>query len=276
MAKAATQTATEPAEKILPSSLAREAAAEFLGTFVLMVFGIGVVAQVVLSGGSAGSILSIHIAWGLAVAMGVYVAGGVSGAHLNPAVTLALAVRGRFSWRKLPAFVAGQFAGAFVASAVVYATYHEALNAFDGGTRQVTGAHATAGIFATYPAPFLSTFPGGFIDQVVGTALLLLLICALTDQSNFAPPSRQSPVLIGIAVVLIGQCFGFNAGYAINPARDFAPRLFTAVAGWGGEVFRAGHSWWWVPIVAPCIGGVLGVLLYDLLIRAKAGNEEEK
>ncbi len=258
----------------VPYSVAQEAAAEFLGTFVLLVFGAGVVAQVLLSGGTAGTILSIHIGWGLAVTMGVYVAGGVSGAHLNPAVTLALAVRGSFPWRKLPAFVAGQFAGAFAASAVVFVTYHEAFRAFDGGVRQVTGPHATAGIFATYPQPFLSTFPGGFIDQVVGTALLMLLICALTDEQNFAPPARLAPVLIGLAVVLIGATFGFNSGYAINPARDLGPRLFTAMAGWGMEVFRAGHFWWWVPVVAPCIGGIAGVYIYDLLIasRGRAGE----
>ena len=269
MANAAVQAEPTPVVEPVPHTLAREAAAEFLGTFILLVFGSGVVAQVVLSGGGAGTILSIHIAWGLAVVMGVYVAGGVSGAHLNPAVTLAFAVRRGFPWSKLPAFVAAQFAGAFAAAAIVYVTYREAFQAFDGGIRQVTGPHATAGIFATYPQSFLSTFPGGFIDQVVGTALLLLLICALTDQDNFAPPTRFAPLLIGLAVVVIGQTFGFNSGYAINPARDLGPRLFTAMAGWGSEVFRAGHSWWWVPVVAPCIGGVAGVFIYDLLIRGR-------
>jgi glycerol uptake facilitator-like aquaporin len=89
---------------------------------------------------------------------------------------------------------------------------------------------------ATYPQPFLSVFPGGFIDQVVGTALL------------------------------VGVTFGFNSGYAINPARDFGPRMFTAVAGWGYEVFRAGNGWWWVPIVAPCVGGLLGGWVYDVCV----------
>src|SRR5262245_23752333 len=145
----------------------RELLAEFLGTFVLIVFGVGVVAQTVLSGGSAGTTLSINIAWGLAVTMGCYVAAGVTGAHLNPAVTLALAVHRGFPWSKVGAYTAAQMAGAFVASAVVYATYHEALSAFDGGVRQVLGAKGTAGIWATYPQPFLSLF-GGVIDQIVG------------------------------------------------------------------------------------------------------------
>jgi MIP family channel proteins len=244
----------------------REAAAEFLGTFVLMMFGVGVVAQVVLGGGNSGQYLSINIGWGLAVTMGVYVAAGVSGAHLNPAVTLALAARRGFPWTKVLPYVLAQCAGAFVASVVVYATYHEGLNAFDHGVRQIAGPLGTAGIFATYPKPYLSTFPGGFVDQVVGTALLVGVIFALGDRRNFAPPERLTPVLVGLLVLVIGATFGHNAGYAINPARDFAPRLFTAMAGWGSGVFTAGNGWWWVPIAGPLVGGVLGGCVYDLLI----------
>ncbi|PYQ49189.1 MAG: aquaporin [Acidobacteria bacterium] len=245
---------------------AREAAAEFLGTFVLIVFGSAVVAQVVLSGQSHGGYLSINIAWGLAVTMGVYVAGGVSGAHLNPAVTVAVAVHRGFPWRKVLPYCAAQVAGAFTASAVTFFTYRAAFDHFDGGTRQVTGPHATAGIFSTYPQDFLRTFPDGLVDQVVGTALLIAIIFALTDQKNLAPEGRIVPVHFGLLVVLIGMTFGFNAGYAINPARDLGPRLFTLMAGWGGEVFRAGNHWWWVPIVGPLVGGVLGGALYDRLI----------
>ena len=246
--------------------VAREAAAEFLGTFVLIVFGTAVVAQVVLSGGSSGGYLSINLAWGLAVAMGVHVAGGVSGAHLNPAVTLALAVHRQFSWRKVLPYCAAQTAGAFAASAVTFLTYREALERFDGGVRQVLGPKGTAGIWATYPKDFLSVVPGGLVDQIVGTALLLLVIFALSDARNLAPPAGLGPFLVGALVVLIGMTFGFNAGYAINPARDLGPRLFTAMAGWGGEVFRAGGHWWWVPIVGPLIGGVLGGAIYDFFV----------
>lgn len=254
-------------------STTREARAEFLGTFVLMTLGLGVVAQVVLGGGKVGDYLSINLVWGLAVTMGCHVAAGASGAHLNPAVTLALAVHRGFPWAKVPAYVAAQLAGAFVASAVVYATYHEALAAFDGGTRQVLGPQGTAGIWATYPQPWLSIW-GGFVDQVVGTALLVGVIFAISDRRNAPPPAGLAPLLVGLLVVAIGASFGANAGYAINPARDFGPRLFTAVAGWGGEVFRAGHGWWWVPIVAPLVGGVLGGWIYDVLIgdRIRPGD----
>ena len=247
-------------------SLTRELAAEFLGTFVLIVFGVGVVAQVVLSGNENGSYLSINLGWGLAVTMGVYVAGGVSGAHLNPAVTLAMACLRGFSWKKVLPYALAQLVGAMLASWVVYITYHEALDFFDGGVRQVTGEQATAGIWATYPQPYLSNVPGGLIDQIVGTALLLLCIFALTDSRNTAPEAKLGPLLVGAVVFLIGMTFGYNAGYAINPARDLGPRLFTAMAGWGSEVFRASDGWWWVPIVGPLIGGILGGAIYDLLI----------
>lgn len=247
-------------------SLTRELAAEFLGTFVLIVFGVGVVAQVVLSGNENGIYLSINLGWGLAVTMGVYVAGGVSGAHLNPAVTLAMACLRGFSWKKVLPYTLAQLVGAMLASWVVYITYHEALDFFDGGVRQVTGEQATASIWATYPQPYLSNVPGGLIDQIVGTALLLLCIFALTDSRNTAPEAKLGPLLVGAAVFLIGMTFGYNAGYAINPARDLGPRLFTAMAGWGSEVFRAYDGWWWVPIVGPLIGGVLGGAIYDLLI----------
>ena len=243
----------------------REAAAEMLGTFLLLVFGTASVAQSVLSHESAGTSLSIHLAWGLAVTMGIYASAGVSGAHLNPAVTLALAAFRGFPWRKVPAYLLAQLVGAFAGAAVTFATYREAFDHFDGGVRQVVGEKATAGIFATYPQPFLSAVPGGFVDQVVGTALLLLGIFAISDRKN-AGPAAGAPVLVGALVALIGMSFGFNAGYAINPARDLGPRLFTAMAGWGGEVFRAGGGWWWVPLVAPCLGALLGGLVYDRLI----------
>jgi MIP family channel proteins len=253
----------------MSNALRRELLAEFFGTFILIVFGVGVVAQVVLSRGTAGSPLSINIAWGLAVTMGCYVSAGVTGAHLNPAVTLALAAHRRFPWSKVLPYSLAQVAGAFAASAVVFLTYHEALNAFDGGARQVLGPQGTAGIWATYPQPFLSVFPGGVIDQVVGTALLVGVIFGITDTRNSPAPAGLAPVVVGLLVVLIGATFGFNSGYAINPARDFGPRLFTFVAGWGGEVFRAGKGWWWVPIVAPCIGGVLGGWAYDLFVGSR-------
>jgi glycerol uptake facilitator-like aquaporin len=101
---------------------------------------------------------------------------------------------------------------------------------------------------------------------VVGTALLMVTILAITDQRNNPTPSWLTPLVVGGIVVAIGVSFGFNAGYAINPARDFGPRAFTAIAGWGMEVFRAAGAWWWVPVVAPCVGALVGTIAYDLLV----------
>jgi MIP family channel proteins len=239
-----------------------------------MVFGIAVVAQVVLSDQQNGAYLSINIGWGLAVVMGVYASAGISGGHINPAVTLALAVHRRFAWSKVPFYIAAQMAGAFAASVVVYVTYYDALQHFDGGLRQVVGEKGTAGIWATYPQEFLSNVPGALLDQVVGTALLVTMVFALSDRRNLAPQSNLGPFVVGMVVLLIGMTFGYNCGYAINPARDLMPRLFTAMAGWGSEVFRAGNGFWWVPIVGPCVGGVLGGFIYDLLITRNYPPEE--
>lgn len=257
----------------MSKGLGRELAAEFLGTFVLITFGVAVVAQTVLSDKTAGSPLAINFGWGLAVTFGAYVAGGVTGAHLNPAVTLALAVHRKFPWGKLLPYSAAQLAGAFAASALVYLTYFDALSAFDGGTRMIEGPKGTAGIWATYPQTFLKPIPGGLVDQIVGTALLMLGIFAVTDRKNSAPTGNLTPLVVGALVFLIGMTFGFNSGYAINPARDLGPRLFTAVAGWGPGVFEAGNGWWWVPIVGPLIGAVLGGGVYDLFVGKQFAEE---
>ncbi len=258
----------------MPRGTLRESLAEFLGTFVLIMFGAGVVAQNVLSQGANGSYLAINIGWGLAVTMGCYVSAGVSGAHLNPAVTVALAVHRRFPWAKVGPYIAAQFVGAFVAALVVYLTYLEAFANLDGGVRQIAGPQGTAGIFATYPQPFLSTFPGGFVDQVVGTALLVGIIFGITDTRNNAAPPALTPLVVGLLVVVIGMTFGFNSGYAINPARDLGPRLFTAFAGWGPGVFTAGHGWWWVPVAGPIVGGLLGGWLYDVCVARRHGGTD--
>jgi MIP family channel proteins len=187
-------------------------------------------------------------------------------------VTVALAFQRQLSWRTAGWYILAQFLGAFLAAETVYLVYFEALNAFDEGARLVEGTTATAGIFATYPAPHLSTFPGGFLDQIVATALLVFCVQGIGDARNASWAKPIAPVLVGALVMVIGMAFGFNAGYAINPARDFAPRLFTATAGWGLEVFTAGNYWFWVPVVAPCLGGVLGAYLYSMVL----GEEQEK
>jgi glycerol uptake facilitator protein len=243
-----------------------ELLAEFFGTFVLMLFGTGVVAMVVLfPTGNAGETIhggytNITLGWGLAVTMGIYVAGKISGAHLNPAVTLALAVFRRFSWMKVLPYSLVQIAGAFCAAALVYWNYLPAFRKADPLLDH------TAGVFTTFPA-FPALPQAGFLDQVVGTALLLLLIFAITDEFNAPPGANLAPLMIGLVVVAIGMSFGGMHGYAINPARDFGPRLFTAVAGFRNNGLTNGLRVWWIPVVAPLLGGVVGAATYDLGIR---------
>lgn len=247
-------------------TLAAELAAEFIGTLVLILFGCGVVAMVVLfSRGAPGEIVNggytnITIAWGLAVTMGVYVAGKISGAHLNPAVTIALAVFRGFPWGRVVPYCAVQIAGAFVAAALVFWNYRPAFLKVDPNLER------TAGVFTTFP-----TFPdvpvAGFLDQVIGTALLLLLILAITDERNQPPAANLTPVVIGLIVVAIGMSFGALHGYAINPARDLGPRLFTAVAGFKNNGLTDGTGAFWVPIIGPIVGGLIGSAVYDFGIR---------
>ncbi len=274
--------------------LGGEMCAEFLGTFVLILFGVGSVAVAVAGLPGSGrqtadfgpaNWLIISWGWGLAVVFGVYVAGGISGAHLNPAVTLGFAVRRDFPWRKVLPYWLAQVVGAFVAAALVYACYRWAIDAAiakAGETRETS--LSTYSIFATFPAEYFGdSWWGPLLDQIVGTGILLLLICALIDTRNTAPMSNLHPFLIGLVVVAIGLTFGTNAGYAINPARDFGPRLFTFFEGWGDIALPGTFDWfsgyWWIPIVGPLIGGVVGVLVYDLLVspvlKARLSEAEE-
>jgi len=211
----------------------------------------------------------------LAVVFGVYVAGGVSGAHLNPAVTLAFAVRRKFPWPKVVPYWISQVVGAFVGAAIVYWVYHDAIRVFDAAsTGPKVNGHtlATYSIFATFPSPvFDGSSWGPLLDQIVGTALLLLCIAAVIDLRNTAVQANLGPYIIGMSVAAIGMSFGANAGYAINPARDFGPRFFAWIAGWDqlalpGTLEGAFSNYFWVPIVGPFIGGVIGILIYDLFI----------
>ncbi|KAI3370327.1 hypothetical protein L3Q82_025096 [Scortum barcoo] len=250
----------------LKNELVRVGLAESLCTYVMMVFGLGSVAQVVTGEGAYGHYLSINLGFGLGVAIGVHV-GGKVGSYERSSVTHHVRAFGRLAWKMLPLYVFAQLLGSFLAAGTIYAVYYEAIHDYCGGNLTVTGVKATAGIFATYPAPYLSLM-AGFIDQVFGTAMLLLCLMALSDQKNKPAAAGSEPVAVGLLVLLIGISLGSNSGYAINPTRDIAPRVFTAIAGWGADVFRAGNGWWWwVPLVAPPIGGVLGGGLYKALVE---------
>lgn len=247
-----------PSDVLRTPSTAGEMAAEFLGTFILILFGTGVVAQVVA--GELGDHDSIAWGWGLGVTLGIYTAGRISGAHLNPAVTVALALFRNFPVRKIAPYVTAQFLGAFFAALVVRWNYTEVIGRIDPDH-----TIKTQGIFSTLPGNGVLPVSamGGFRDQIIGTAILVFLVFAITDARNSAPLANLAPFIIGLVVVAIGMAWGTDAGYAINPARDFGPRLATFFTGYGGA-FRDqyGGLYWWIPIVGPLIGGAVGGALY--------------
>jgi glycerol uptake facilitator protein len=261
-----------------------ELGAEFLGTFIILSFGIGVVAMVVAALNQSGrgpmpfvaqaDWLMIIFGWAFAVMFAVYVAGGVSGAHLNPAVTLAQALYRGFPWRKVPAYIGAQMLGAFVGAVLVYLNFHAAINSFSAAhhiTRGAQNSVPTFSIFATFPAPYYHSWIGPFVSEVIGTAFLIGIIFAVIDEYNAPVKANLAPMLIGFIIAAIGLSFGANSGYAINPARDFGPRLFTWLAGWKSIALPGDYgnvnSYFWIPIVGPMVGAVIGGAIYDTLIR---------
>src|SRR5215471_6023557 len=262
-----------------------DALSEFLGTFIMIAFGDGVVAMAVaalnqsgrgtLIFHAAGDWLLITWGWAFAVMIAVYVAGGVGGAHLNPAITISQAVKRDFPWSKVVPYISAQLVGAYAGAALVYLNYKDAIASYEqahGIVRGVLGGAAdstvTYSIFATFPAPYHgASVVGPLIDQIVGTMLLVIALFAIGDQLNQAPLANLGPFVIGLVVAAIGMSFGANAGYAINPARDFGPRLFAWMAGWGEVALPGVRNYFWVPIVGPIIGGIAGAFVYDFFIH---------
>ena len=251
-----------------------ELISEFLGTGIIILLGDGVVAMVVAALNQSGrgpkpfvaqaDWILIAWGWGLAVTFAVYVAGGVSGAHLNPAVTVALAWRRGFEWRKVPSYMAAQVLGAFAGAALVYANYHYAIGSFEHAnhiTRGAANSVPTFSIFATFPAPYFHSWFGPFLDQVIGTGVLVLCIFAVTDEYNAPVHGNLAPVVVGFIVVAIGLSIGANAGYAINPARDLGPRLWAWVEGWKRIAMPGDYgnvnSYLWIPILGPIVGALI-------------------
>ncbi|MGZ4201721.1 MAG: MIP/aquaporin family protein [Thermoleophilaceae bacterium] len=281
---AATEAGKRPGRLGWRQGTAGELLAEYFGTFILICFGDGVVAMAVaalnqsgrgpLIFAASGDWLIITLGWAFAVTMAVYVAGGVSGAHINPAITLASALRRGFPWSKVPAYWAAQILGAFTGAALVYWVYVDAINSYDTAHHIARGASdsvATYSIFATFPAGYFHNWSGPFLTELVGTAFLVCFVFAIIDEFNQAVKGNIAPFMVGMAVFAIGTSFGANSGYAINPARDFGPRVFAAIAGWDKIAFPGDYGnvnkYFWIPIVAPLVGACVGALIYDMFIR---------
>jgi glycerol uptake facilitator protein len=228
--------------------------AEFLGTMLIVLLGEGVVAGVVLKGTKSANAgwLAICIAWGLAVSMGIYAAGDASGAHLNPAITLALAVTGAFEWALVTGYCAAQFAGGFTGAVLVWFYYQPYWkNTPDAATKLA--------VFSTAPA-IRNTF-SNFMNEVMATALLVFAILFI-GVNEFTHGLK--PLVVGLLIVSIGLSLGGTTGFAMNPARDLGPRLAHALL----PIHGKGTSDWgyaWIPVAGPIVGGITGALLYQLI-----------
>lgn len=237
--------------------------AEFVGTAILIILGDGVVGGVLLKDSKAENAgwVVITAGWGLAVAIAVYAVGGISGAHINPAVTIALAVSGGFEWAMVPGYIVAQLIGAIVGAAIVYLHYLPHWGLTDDPGLKLA-------VFATAPA-VRSTVPN-VISEVIGTAVLLFGILAIgANAESLADPAvfatGLQPLFVGLLVVAIGMSLGGPTGYAINPARDLGPRIAHAILPIPGK----GTSDWsysWIPVAGPVIGGIIGAVGYNVLL----------
>lgn len=253
----------------ITSTLKGQCIAEFLGVGTIIFFGAGCVAAAKLAGAVLG-LWEISIIWGIAVAMAIYLSAAISGAHLNPAVTIALCIFGNFESRKVVPYILAQIAGAFCSAALVYALYYNLFLDYEQSHHIVRGSVESlelAGIFSTYPNPHISVGQAFLVEAVI-TAVMLGLIMALTDDGNGLPRGPMAPLLIGLLIAIIGGATGPLTGFALNPARDFGPKLFEWLAGWGTVAFTGGRDipYFLVPIFGPIVGASVGAFGYRTLI----------
>lgn len=251
------------------STLKGQCIAEFLGTATILFFGAGCVAALKLAGAGFGQ-WEVSIVWGIAVAMAVYLSAGISGAHLNPAVSIALWLFANFEGRKLLPYIISQIAGAFCAAALVYGLYYNLFLDYEQTHQLVRGSVESldvAGVFSTYPNPHISVGQAFLVEAVI-TAVMMALIMALTDDGNGLPRGPLAPLLIGLLIAVIGAAMGPLTGFALNPARDFGPKLFASLAGWGSMAFTGGRDipYFLVPIFGPMLGAIVGAFGYRSLI----------
>jgi glycerol uptake facilitator protein len=241
---------------------------EAMAMFIIIAFGDSVAAMYTLYNPSPyqQAYWGVCIAWGLAVTLAIYTTASVSGCHGNPAVTLALAVYRKFSWQKVLPYWFAQLVGAFLGAALVYLLFSPVIDQFNATNHLVRETGGAAGVFFTHPGMAISV-SHAFMDEIVLTAFLIFGIFAITEQFNeMAPGANAGALIIGLLVALIGASMGYLEAWAINPARDLGPRLFCYLTGWGASALPSPGSYWWVPIVGPLIGCLIGGGAYQLLI----------
>ncbi|KAG9599440.1 aquaporin-like protein, partial [Aureobasidium melanogenum] len=260
----------------IPASLHRSGLrpylAEFIGTLLLILIGDGVVAQAVLTDFYYANFLSVNLAWAAAVALSCYI-----GAAVNPAITLASAIirPTKLQWKQLPGKIIAQFLGAFVGAALVYFQYASAIKTWDpeytipGGSILSPQGHHSAGIFATYPASHFGSNWEAAVTEFLGSSLLAFGASAVADAKNEALKAPQ--FMMFALMVAIGASMGWQTGYAVNPARDFGPRAFSAII-YGREVFSAKGFYFLVPLFVPIFGCIVGAAVYDAFMFEGEGS----
>jgi len=247
--------------------------AEFFGTAVLALFGTAVNNQVALSNSPlvsnspAGTYLSVSFGWALAVMLGVFVSAGISGGHINPAITLSMAIFRRFPWYKVPVYWLAQISGAVVGAGLTYLNYSSAINLYEGGN----GARTikTGALYFTNPLPYTSNYLC-FYNELLMTAILMTFVVAVGDEGNTSPPKNMGPFVIFWVVLGLASTLGMQTSFALNPARDLGPRIVTWLAGYGGEVWSIRSSYWFsVAILGPVFGAIVGCFIYDFFIATE-------
>ena len=253
----------------MKKTLVGELISEALAMFIVIAFGDSVAAMYTLYDPSPykDAYWGVCISWGLAVTISIYVCGAVSGCHGNPAVTLSLAIYRKFSWMKVIPYVCAQIVGAFAGAGIVYALFAPVIDHFNTTGHLTRAAGGAAGVFFTHPGLAITPMHA-FSDQIILTGFLIFGIFAITEQYNeMAPGANLGALMIGFLVAIIGSCMGYLEAWAINPARDFGPRLFCFFTGWGASALPSPDNYWWIPIVAPLIGAIVGGGAYQVLVH---------
>jgi glycerol uptake facilitator protein len=256
-------------EKLLSRELLGALISEAIAVLIIIAFGDSVACMYVLYDPSPylNAYWGVCMSWGLAVTLAIYVTGSVSGTHANPAVTLALALFRGFSWKRVLPYWAAQLVGGFLGAVIVYLLFGPVIDHFNLAHHLSRADGGAAGVFFTHPGLAITPMHA-FSDEVVLTAFLLFGIFAITEQFNeMAPQANVGALMIGFLVAILGSSMGYLEAWAMNPARDLGPRLFAYFAGWGSSALPSPDNYWWIPVVAPLIGGVIGGGAYQLLIH---------
>lgn len=255
-------------------SLFGECLAEFIGCLLFILIGCGAVASSTLANVSF-SQWEMSLVWGIGVTIAIYLVGSISGAHLNPAVTISLSIHRGFDKKKVLPYIASQLLGCFTAAALIYFLFNPLLSSFEATNNIIRASEngiTTAGIFSTYPNAHISILHAFLIEAFITTILMTVILAVGEEKNSNKPGANLQPVIIGLTIAIIGSAFGTLTGFAMNPARDFGPRLLTLLSGWTnlGPI----NTWYFlVPITAPIVGAVLAGYIYDNFIKKYLSND---